>query len=182
MLWPAPVNAENFSSNVGTCCRPPTTHPLLRRKLDGADSSGGDTDGHGGDGAGSCGGDTDAHDWGDADAHDCEEAGGGHDWSDAEGHGGGGDPHGEKGARGMSWYNTICHEREEQMSAFCYGCERQVLNLGQPSNARWVGPDGKAYCSMHFIQRFGHGEKLVRVEGYQPPEHWAALAREEVEV
>jgi len=32
-----------------------------------------------------------------------------------------------------------------------------------------VGPNGKAYCSMHFIQRFGHAERLVRVENYEPP-------------
>jgi len=52
---------------------------------------------------------------------------------------------------------------------YCYVCEQRVLKLGQPSHARWKGPDGKAYCSMHFTQRFGHGEKLVRVEGYEPP-------------
>lgn len=52
---------------------------------------------------------------------------------------------------------------------YCYVCESQVLRLGQPSYARWVGPNGKAYCSMHFIQRFGHDERLVRLEGYEPP-------------
>lgn len=52
---------------------------------------------------------------------------------------------------------------------YCWVCEAQVEDLGQPSHARWVGPDKKAYCSMHFIQRFGHGERLVRVENYEPP-------------
>lgn len=42
-------------------------------------------------------------------------------------------------------------------------------NLGNPSYARWVGPDGGHYCSLHFITRFGHGEKLIRLEGYEPP-------------
>jgi hypothetical protein len=52
---------------------------------------------------------------------------------------------------------------------YCYVCEQQTAMLGQPSHARWKGPDGKAYCSMHFVQRFGHGEKLVRIDGYEPP-------------
>ena len=55
------------------------------------------------------------------------------------------------------------------MSLYCQVCERRTADLGRPSHARWEGPDGKSYCSMHFIQRFGHGEKLVRVEGYEPP-------------
>jgi len=38
-----------------------------------------------------------------------------------------------------------------------------------PSEARWVGPDGKVRCSLHQIQAFGHAEPLVKVEGYQPP-------------
>jgi hypothetical protein len=52
---------------------------------------------------------------------------------------------------------------------YCWVCEAQVLDLGQPSHARWVGPDGKTYCSMHFIQRFGHGERLVKINGYESP-------------
>lgn len=40
---------------------------------------------------------------------------------------------------------------------------------GCKAQARWVGPDGKVRCSLHQIQEFGHSEKLVRVEGYQPP-------------
>ena len=52
---------------------------------------------------------------------------------------------------------------------YCQVCESQILKLGQPSYARWVGPNGKAYCSMHFVQRFGHGEKLVKINGYEPP-------------
>lgn len=40
---------------------------------------------------------------------------------------------------------------------------------GCKSKGRWVGPDGKARCSLHQIQEFGHAEKLVRVEGYEPP-------------
>jgi hypothetical protein len=55
------------------------------------------------------------------------------------------------------------------MSVYCHVCEKRVPDLGQPSHARWVGPDGKAYCSMHFVQKYGHGEKLVRVDGYEPP-------------
>ena len=52
---------------------------------------------------------------------------------------------------------------------YCHVCEGQILKLGQPSYARWVGPNGRAYCSMHFIQRFGHDERLVRLDGYEPP-------------
>jgi len=55
------------------------------------------------------------------------------------------------------------------MVTYCTVCERQAESLGQPSHARWVGPDGNVYCSIHFTQRFGHGEKLVRVEGYEAP-------------
>jgi hypothetical protein len=56
------------------------------------------------------------------------------------------------------------------MSIYCPDCEAREANLGQPSHARWVAPDGSGdYCSLHFIQRFGHGEKLVPVEGYEPP-------------
>lgn len=51
----------------------------------------------------------------------------------------------------------------------CPVCERNADTLGTPSRARWVGPDGESYCSLHFVQRFGHHEKLVRVEGYEPP-------------
>ena len=54
------------------------------------------------------------------------------------------------------------------MSA-CGACERNTADLGRPSAARWVGPDGKEYCSLHFVARFGHSEKLVRVEDYEPP-------------
>lgn len=54
------------------------------------------------------------------------------------------------------------------MSA-CPVCERNAADLGQPSAARWVGPDGEQYCSLHFVARFGHGERLVRVEDYEPP-------------
>lgn len=42
-------------------------------------------------------------------------------------------------------------------------------SLGDPSYARWLGPDGREYCSIHFIRRFGHGERLVPIEGYEPP-------------
>lgn len=56
-----------------------------------------------------------------------------------------------------------------KVTPYCWVCERQIDFLGQPSHARWQGPDGKAYCSMHFTQRFGHGERLVKIEGYEPP-------------
>ena len=55
------------------------------------------------------------------------------------------------------------------MSA-CTVCERSVGDLGQPSQGRWVGPDGEEYCSIHFTSRFGHAQPLVRVEGYEPPQ------------
>jgi hypothetical protein len=54
------------------------------------------------------------------------------------------------------------------MSLFCPDCEED-LSLGAPSHARWIGPDGGRYCSMHFINRFGHAERLIRIEGYEPP-------------
>lgn len=44
------------------------------------------------------------------------------------------------------------------------------------SYARWVGPDGKLYCSMHFIAAFGHGERLQRIEDYEPPRKPAKAA------
>jgi hypothetical protein len=50
-------------------------------------------------------------------------------------------------------------------------CEDDSQLLPGPcqSQARWLGPDGKKRCSLHHIQRFGHSEPLVRVEGYEPP-------------
>jgi hypothetical protein len=53
------------------------------------------------------------------------------------------------------------------MSA-CGVCE-SLPELGQPSVARWVGPDGNEYCSMHFVGKFGHAEPLVKVEGFEAP-------------
>lgn len=55
------------------------------------------------------------------------------------------------------------------MSTFCPDCIARQANLGDPSYARWIGPDGGEYCSMHFVQRFGHGQPLVRIEDYEPP-------------
>ena len=52
---------------------------------------------------------------------------------------------------------------------FCPDCEAQILSLGAPSAARWLGPDGGIYCSIHFVQKFGHNEKLVRIDDYEPP-------------
>lgn len=52
---------------------------------------------------------------------------------------------------------------------FCPDCEADVGSLGQPSHARWQGPDGNVYCSMHLISRFGHAEKLVPIRDYTPP-------------
>jgi hypothetical protein len=54
------------------------------------------------------------------------------------------------------------------MSA-CQTCIERQANLGDPSEARWIGPDGNEYCSLHLIQAFGHGEPLIRVEDYTPP-------------
>lgn len=51
----------------------------------------------------------------------------------------------------------------------CPVCVERQASLGNPSESRWIGPDGGEYCSMHFIQRFGHSEKLVRIEGYVAP-------------
>lgn len=50
----------------------------------------------------------------------------------------------------------------------CCTCEVNPI-FGSPSAARWLGPDGDAYCSMHFIGKFGHGEPLVKIEGFEPP-------------
>jgi len=41
--------------------------------------------------------------------------------------------------------------------------------FGDPSAARWIGPDGEKYCSMHFINRFGHDEPLVKIEDFEAP-------------
>jgi len=49
-------------------------------------------------------------------------------------------------------------------------------HLGPPSHARWLGPDGEPYCSLHLINRFGHGETLVRLEDYTPPEEFKPAA------
>jgi hypothetical protein len=50
-------------------------------------------------------------------------------------------------------------------------CEAASAMLDGPclSYARWIGPDGKLYCSMHFTHAFGHHERLQRVEDYEPP-------------
>jgi hypothetical protein len=51
----------------------------------------------------------------------------------------------------------------------CPVCVERQASLGDPSEARWIGPDGGEYCSMHFIQRFGHAEKLIKIADYEPP-------------
>lgn len=51
----------------------------------------------------------------------------------------------------------------------CPDCEVSAATLGTPSMARWLGPDGGIYCSLHFIQKFGHGEKLVKIDNFEPP-------------
>jgi hypothetical protein len=45
-----------------------------------------------------------------------------------------------------------------------------IITGGCKAQARWVGSDGKVRCSLHHIQEFGHGDRLVRVAGYEPPE------------
>jgi hypothetical protein len=50
----------------------------------------------------------------------------------------------------------------------CPSCEQRP-DLGEPSQARWLGPDGGIYCSLHFIQTFGHGERLVKIADFEPP-------------
>jgi len=52
--------------------------------------------------------------------------------------------------------------------SYCQVCENEPI-FGGPSAARWKGPDGNAYCSMHFIGKFGHGETLVKIEGFEAP-------------
>jgi hypothetical protein len=51
----------------------------------------------------------------------------------------------------------------------CPVCVQNQGDLGAPSEARWQGPDGGEYCSMHFVARFGHGERLVKLPAYEPP-------------
>jgi hypothetical protein len=58
----------------------------------------------------------------------------------------------------------------EPTPVLCPDCVSRQANLGDPSHARWLGPDGGTYCSMHFVQKFGHAEPLVRIEGYIAPE------------
>ena len=55
------------------------------------------------------------------------------------------------------------------MSLYCPDCVAEELALGAPSRSRWLGPDGTAYCSMHFVRRFGHGQRMIRIDGYVPP-------------
>jgi hypothetical protein len=62
------------------------------------------------------------------------------------------------------------------MSA-CPVCQANQASLGRPSEARWLGPDGEGYCSMHFVARFGHAEPLVKIEGYEPPKKAKAPAK-----
>lgn len=64
----------------------------------------------------------------------------------------------------------------------CIDCEANRADLGRPSNARWVGPDGGEYCSMHFISRFGHSERLVKIEDYVAPAEVKPPAPKEAEV
>lgn len=52
---------------------------------------------------------------------------------------------------------------------FCPDCEANQDQLGEPSHARWHGPDGGKYCSIHFVRRFGHCEKLIKIEDYEAP-------------
>lgn len=56
-----------------------------------------------------------------------------------------------------------------KIAPLCVTCVEDHVNLGQPSYARWVGPDGEVYCSLHFVGKFGHAEKLVKINGYEPP-------------
>lgn len=53
--------------------------------------------------------------------------------------------------------------------SLCPVCVQNEADLGKPSVARWKGPDGGEYCSMHFINRFGHSERLVKIEDYEAP-------------
>jgi hypothetical protein len=59
----------------------------------------------------------------------------------------------------------------------CPICEANRADLGRPSAARWIGPDGNVYCSMHFVNRFGHSERLVKIEGFAAPKKAKAPAK-----
>ena len=61
--------------------------------------------------------------------------------------------------------------------SLCPVCEQHQADLGRPSNARWLGPDGVGYCSMHFVAKFGHSEKLVKIEGDEAPAKVKAPAK-----
>jgi hypothetical protein len=50
----------------------------------------------------------------------------------------------------------------------CDACAKEPV-FGSPSAARWRGPDGGAYCSMHLVSKFGHAEPLVKLGDYEAP-------------
>ena len=52
----------------------------------------------------------------------------------------------------------------------CPVCDRESAPIsGDPRPARWIGPDGELYCSMHFINASGTASALVKIEDYEPP-------------
>jgi len=52
---------------------------------------------------------------------------------------------------------------------YCPMCVND-LRLGDPSYARWVDPNGgPPLCSLHYVRLYGHGERMVRIDGYEPP-------------
>lgn len=60
-------------------------------------------------------------------------------------------------------------ERKRKAGPRLCEADSHLLDEPCPSYARWIGPDRKLYCSMHFVHRFGHRERLQRVEDYEPP-------------
>jgi hypothetical protein len=46
-----------------------------------------------------------------------------------------------------------------------------LVTGGCKSSARWIGRDGKVRCSLHHVQEFGHRDRLIRFEDFEPPEN-----------
>ena len=60
-------------------------------------------------------------------------------------------------------------ERQAKVAARLCEATSAMLDGNCPSYARWIGPDRKLYCSLHFMHHFGLKERLERVEDYEPP-------------
>ena len=76
------------------------------------------------------------------------------------------------GAKTVVALGPVQHARRSDRDRVMAACEAdtplaKIVPCG--AQGRWVGPDGRVRCSMHHVQEFGHRERLVRVEGYEPP-------------